>query len=77
MKEDLSFIIGAEKTPFIKSKSKRAVFTHDNSPVSNEKKKRKEDALELAQLIYDVFVEQNRGHTIVNGQTDANPTTSN
>lgn len=39
------------------------------------KKARKEDALALAQLIYEIFVEENVGHTIVKGQTDANPTT--
>jgi|GEM_PF-3490175 hypothetical protein len=62
-----------EVEPFINQDG----LANTNIPVNDQKKKRQEDALALAQLIYDVFVDENKGHTIINGQTDANTTTSN
>jgi hypothetical protein len=56
MKDNLSFIVEAEKKKL--NKPKRAAFVHPNFSVSELKKKRKEDALALAQLIYDVYKEE-------------------
>ncbi len=36
--------------------------------------KRKEDALALAYLVYDIFIEEGRGDKVENGQNNANQT---
>lgn len=35
-----------------------------------DKKKRREEALELAELIYDIFVEEKKKSKIINGQNN-------
>ena len=52
--EEVQILLDGVAEPFIKN----AGSVYSNISVSDQKKKRKEDALALAQLIYDVYKEE-------------------